>query len=773
MAPKNNAVFMTLLMFLSSGCIGLIEDVSDIAEEIDNTINALGGDYPKLELPERIRTNPNLQNYDQCNELLEDLKTAAYDEMIVSLDQESYWHWSTNILRTFNNGDDIFMLEDGFPEIASDAVSKTPINDREGEFSGTNNQESDVDEADFIKTNGFNIFMLNGNLLLIMGIPEFGELYLESNTSIEGNPIQMMLEGDKLVIASSVNSAETSNQKLVSQNSIHSINLVKYTILNVSNASSPEVVKEVYVEGNYQTARLVDGTVRSITHFWTYIKDLQSYVNLPIEYWEEGNYDARMELWNSSVKDVIENNTKIIEALTLDDFSPHVYEVKIDQPKIFNQLPISSENCSEFSASEDSAGRGFTTIMTLDLFQDDIEIEVDHITSSSSHIYASKDKLIIAEPSNDWWWFWRNSNWEEATNIHVYDISDSTETQYLSSGRVNGTVQDQFSISEYQGLIRVASTSNNWGLWWIMDTFDDNEQNNPTGPTNQVSILEDNGDGTLDLIGYLGNIAPGETIWSARFIGERAYLVTFQNIDPLWVIDLSEPSNLTILGELEVPGVSTYIHPIDDNLLLTIGIAPGPDGLGLDWSLTQISLFDISDPTNPNLSDSLQLTPAYADKNCEQIISCGWSWSWSEATFEHKAFNYWGKEELLAVPLSTHRYVTDQITVDGKDYQYSGYEFISSLQLINVDSDNKSLSLHGDLNHSGFYNDQSLDWWSDSTSIRRSIFMGDYIYSFSTAGASVHRTIDLVMIKEIEIPGFPKCKFTTMRQMCLFLDSSS
>jgi uncharacterized secreted protein with C-terminal beta-propeller domain len=759
MAPKNNAVFMTLLMFLSSGCIGLIEDVSDIAEEIDNTINALGGDYPKLELPERIRTNPNLQNYDQCNELLEDLKTAAYDEMIVSLDQESYWHWSTNILRNFNNGDDIFMLEDGFPEIASDAVSKTPINDREGEFSGTNNQESDVDEADFIKTDGFNIFMLNGNLLLIMGIPEFGELYLESNTSIEGNPIQMMLEGDKLVIASSVNSAETYNQKLGSQNSIHSINLVKYTILNVSNASSPEVVKEVYVEGNYQTARLVDGTVRSITHFWTYIKDLQSYVNLPIEYWEEGNYDARMELWNSSVKDVIENNTKIIEALTLDDFSPHVYEVKIDQPKIFNQLPISSENCSEFSASEDSAGRGFTTIMTLDLFQDDIEIEVDHITSSSSHIYASKDKLIIAEPSNDWWWFWRNSNWEEATNIHVYDISDSTETQYLSSGRVNGTVQDQFSISEYQGLIRVASTSNNWGLWWIMDTFDDNEQNNPTGPTNQVSILEDNGDGTLDLIGYLGNIAPGETIWSARFIGERAYLVTFQNIDPLWVIDLSEPSNLTILGELEVPGVSTYIHPIDDNLLLTIGIAPGPDGLGLDWSLTQISLFDISDPTNPNLSDSLQLTPAYADKNCEQIISCGWSWSWSEATFEHKAFNYWGKEELLAVPLSTHRYVTDQITIDGKDYQYSGYEFISSLQLINVDSDNKSLSLHGDLNHSGFYNDQSLDWWSDSTSIRRSIFMGDYIYSFSTAGASVHRTIDLVMIKEIEIPGFQSVSY--------------
>ncbi|MGY8692449.1 MAG: beta-propeller domain-containing protein, partial [Candidatus Poseidoniales archaeon] len=111
--------------------------------------------------------------------------------------------------------------------------------------------------------------------------------------------------------------------------------------------------------------------------------------------------------------------------------------------------------------------------------------------------------------------------------------------------------------------------------------------------------LQDDGDGGLNQIGYIGDIAPGERIWSARFVGERAYLVTFENIDPLWVIDLSDPTNPTILGELEVPGVSTYIHPISDNLLLTIGIGPGPDGLGLDWSITQVSLFDVTDPTTP------------------------------------------------------------------------------------------------------------------------------------------------------------------------------
>ena len=112
-------------------------------------------------------------------------------------------------------------------------------------------------------------------------------------------------------------------------------------------------------------------------------------------------------------------------------------------------------------------------------------------------------------------------------------------------------------------------------------------------------------------LGHVGDIAPGERIWSARFAGDRAYLVTFETIDPLWVIDLTNPTNPIILGELEVPGVSTYIHPVDSETLLTIGIGPGPDGLGLDWSITQVSLFDVSDPANPTLADSLQLSPAY------------------------------------------------------------------------------------------------------------------------------------------------------------------
>jgi hypothetical protein len=239
-------------------------------------------------------------------------------------------------------------------------------------------------------------------------------------------------------------------------------------------------------------------------------------------------------------------------------------------------------------------------------------------------------------------------------------------------------------------------------------------------------------------------------------MGDRAYLVTFENMDPLWVIDLSDPTNPTILGELEIPGVSTYIHPVDEDTLLTIGIGGGEDGLGLDWSVTQISLFDVSDPTNPTLADTLPLSPAYTDENCESVRSCGWSWSWSEATYEHKAFTYWAPDNLLAVPLSTQRYTYDEIIENGVTYTHYGYEYVSMLKLIEVDTENLTLSLHGDVNHSSFYNNENglSDWWYGSTtSIRRSIFMGDYVYAFSALGATVHLTDDLTPIVELEIPG--------------------
>lgn len=763
---------LTLFVLLTSGCLGAIDEgidaVDEILGDVEEAIDLLEGEYPRLNIPERTRSSPDLLKYNACDSLLNDLKQSLYEETVVSLDQESYWHWTSGGSWFRGSpelaGDDMVMMDMAVAETSDSGSTSlassesSPSNSREGEFSGTNNQESGVDEADFLKTDGFHIYMLNGQLLLIMAVPEFGNLTLESNLTIEGNPNQMMLDGDRLVISSSIYSWELPQESdlrelLYADQKTYSSrvqNLVKYTVVDISDRSSPSVMRELYIEGNYQTARMVDGTVRSITHLWTYFDGLRSWVELPNDYWSEADIDKRMDLWNESMNQTLMHNEGIISNLTLDDFAPHIYESESGGIKTH---AISKDQCSEFSASSDSAGRGFTSIMSIKMLNDEVSLEVDHITSSWSHVYSSENTLVLAEPANDWWWYWRNSGWEDATNIHSFDISDANNTVYSASGRVNGTVQDQFSISEYQGSIRVASTTDAWGRWWLPTEVDESGEPVWTGPSNQVSILQDDDDGSLSEVGFIGGIADGETIWSARFVGERGYLVTFMNIDPLWVIDLSDPTNPVILGELEVPGVSTYIHPIDDNYLLTIGIAGGEDGLGLDWSTTQVSLFDVSDTTKPKLSDTISLSPAFNDEDCVAILDCGWMWSTSEATYEHKAFTYWAPENLLAVPLSTYRYIYDEVEVDGRVYYHYGYQYVSMLKTIDVDTENGTLSNHGAVNHSVFYNGEGASsWWSGTTSIKRSIFMGDFIYAFSAGGATVHRIDDLHLMVELELP---------------------
>ncbi len=756
---------LVLFTLISSGCLGIIDDIND---DIDQKITLIDGEYPQLNLSERIYGSPELVNYDECDNLLTDLRKSVYDEMMVQLDQQSYYHWSPSPRGLWF--DDVMLAEgDGFAEVSAD--TSTSSTNREGEFSGTNNQESGVDEADFIKTDGHYVYMLNGDKFLIMGIPEFGEISLVSNLSMLGTPMQMMLEGNRVVITSSINywNLESNHPllELMGHDESYSYydydgmlrthtytryeSLVMYSVIDITDKNNPIIEDELLIEGNYHTARLVDGTIRSVTHLYTYFQGINTWVSLPEYYYELDNTQDKMDLWNRSLSETISSNEDQIASLTLEDFVPQMYVLGSDGT--YSTILTYSSNCSEFSASQDSSVRGLTTIMSMKLLGEETEFELDHITSRWAHVYSSGNTLLLAEPVADWWWFWRNNDFEDATNIHAFDISDSNSTSYLGSGRVSGTVQDQFSMSEFQGSIRIASTSDVWGRWWLDGELNQNGEPIFTGPSSQVTILHHEGDdclippcNSLVQVGIVENIAPNETIWSARFIGNRAYLVTFENIDPLWVIDLSNPFEPTIRGELEVPGVSTYIHPINDETLLTIGIGPGEDGLGLDWSTTQISLFDVSDPTNPTLADSMPISPAYTDENCVDIRNCGWSWSWSEATYEHKAFTYWAPENLLAIPLSTYRYIPNN------DSSYYNYEYVSLLKLVNVDIVNLTLSSHGEVDHSGFYNDD--DWWYiGSTSIRRSIFMGSHIYAFSALGVTVHNTSGMTLTGELQIPG--------------------
>lgn len=711
--PKPILAVSLVAIMLLSGCLGVFDgdDSNHDFVEIDL------GDAMK-----RSIGSPYLESFSDCEELESALKISIEEEAKTSILQavEDVYYW----------GGGMWLEDDA--EMAMDTGSSStpaPSTRQEGvDYSGTNNQEQGVDEADFVKTDGYHIYFVDNGVLHIMDIPEFGEIEHASTTSIQGSPVAMMLNEESLVVISTVSSWNIDSQDPLSKAmgwgedwyGWRTSTLTKFTVYDVSNSSSPEVSRELYIEGYYMTAREVAGTVRTVTHTWMDIPGLQTWITYPEEYWDSGvDDDVRLNMREIAAQEAIDNNQEIIEQLSLEDMLPQVHE-RVGSQIITHHMD--GDDCSDFAAPEESLNRGYTSIFTLDLISEELEFEADHIVGNWPLVYSSQDTLIITENAWDWWWFWGNDNLDEATNIHTFDISQPGETAYAGSGRVDGTILDQFSISEHEGVVRVATTTGQWGRWWMA---------NPEPMENHVITLSHETDPQSENvrlleIGRVDGIAYNETIWSARFVEDRAYIVTFENMDPLWTIDLSDPTNPTIMGELEVPGVSTYIHPLSDDAILTIGLGPADEetGLGLDWSHTRLSLFNVSNFSDPQLAQTLSLSPV-ADPNN------GWSWAWSEATWEHKAFQYWAPKGMLAVPLNTYRY--DYYYDDAGKYHYD-YDWVSKLMIVNVTED--GLELYGEVNHSQFYETDENRWWN-SYNIRRSIFMGDYIYAISHGGITV------------------------------------
>ena len=711
--PKPILAISLVAIMLLSGCLGVFDgdDSNHDFVEIDL------GDAMK-----RSIGSPYLESFSDCEELEFALKISIEEEAKTSILQavEDVYYWGGGM---WLEGDAEMAMDDG------SSSTSAPSTKQEGvDYSGTNNQEQGVDEADFVKTDGYHIYFVDNGVLHIMDIPEFGEIEHASTTSIQGSPVAMMLNEESLVVISTVSSWNIDSQDPLSKAmgwsedwyGWRTSTLTKFTVYDVSNSSSPEVSRELYIEGYYMTAREVAGTVRTVTHTWMDIPGLQTWITYPEEYWDSGvDDDVRLNMREIAAQEAIDNNQKIIEQLSLEDMLPQVHE-RVGSQIITHHMD--GDDCSDFAAPEESLNRGYTSIFTLDLISEELEFEADHIVGNWPLVYSSQDTLIITENAWDWWWFWGNDNLDEATNIHTFDISQPGETAYTGSGRVDGTILDQFSISEHEGVVRVATTTGQWGRWWMA---------NPEPMENHVITLSHATDPQSENvrlleIGRVDGIAYNETIWSARFVEDRAYIVTFENMDPLWTIDLSDPTNPTIMGELEVPGVSTYIHPLSDDAILTIGLGPADEetGLGLDWSHTRLSLFNVSNFSDPQLSQTLSLSPV-ADPNN------GWSWAWSEATWEHKAFQYWAPKGMLAVPLNTYRY--DYYYDDAGKYHYD-YDWVSKLMIVNVTED--GLELYGEVNHSQFYETDENRWWN-SYNIRRSIFMGDYIYAISHGGITV------------------------------------
>jgi len=355
----------------------------------------------------------------------------------------------------------------------------------------------------------------------------------------------------------------------------------------------------------------------------------------------------------------------------------------------------------------------YTTIIAINTQNDDQGPTYETILlGASSTLYVSPNNIYLTFP------VWGTDIlgrevWDSPrTSIHRLHI-EGEAIEYMASGEVPGMVLNQFSMDEYDGHFRVATTT--WG-----DT---------TG--NHVYIL----DMDLNIVGSVEDLAPGETIYSARFMGERGYLVTFKQVDPLFVIDLSDPNNPRELGYLKVTGYSDYLHPYDENHIIGIGKETTDAGEFAWYQGVKISLFDVSDVNNPQEIDKLEI----GDRGTE-----------SPVLWDHKAFLFDKSRNLMVMPIMLAEVDLSDYPEGVPSWAYGepvwqgAYVFDVSLSA--------GIEEKGQITHIENFADPEYYYYYSPFAVERSLYIGDVLYTISQAKIKMNSLETLAYINEVELP---------------------
>jgi inhibitor of cysteine peptidase len=372
----------------------------------------------------------------------------------------------------------------------------------------------------------------------------------------------------------------------------------------------------------------------------------------------------------------------------------------VSLPRIYgNNGAVEIQPAEIWHSETPDNGYGFTTIMSVNMVNDDEDpVHETLLLGSASTIYVSPSNIYVTFP--DW------SSGSGKTSIHRIHI-DEGQIEYHATGEIPGSLLNQFSMDEQGEYFRVATTA------WNASTFEAQQSNN-------VYIL----DQKLDIYGRLENLAPGEQIHSARFMGSRCYLVTFKKVDPLFVIDLTDPARPKVLGELKITGYSDYLHPYDENHVIGIGkeAAAAEEGDFAWYQGVKISLFDVSDVANPKEIAKYEIGDRGTD---------------SPVLNDHKAFLFDRSKNLLVLPVSVAEIDPSQYPSGVPSWGYGevvwqgAYVFDISLT--------GGLELRGRISHCaemGIPVHGSSAIWSsnsgyDSCWIERSLYIGNVLYTIS------------------------------------------
>ncbi|HEX6711896.1 MAG TPA: beta-propeller domain-containing protein [Thermoleophilaceae bacterium] len=552
------------------------------------------------------------------------------------------------------------MTNDG---VAMPMSESAPTSGAGQDFSTTNVQEAGVDEPDEVRTDGKRIFAAeNGRLYALDARSNPPKLL--GTLDLEGYGQQLLLSGDRLLVMSGqpiyypvdvvgpVRAAQVAPVPRVQASTL--------TLIDVSNPESMKVLRTMSVNGGYLSARLTGHTARVIFSATPQV--------LPV-------------LQGAAVP---EQRPKVARTTT-PDWRPTYKLRRGTKGRVARHALV---RCTSITRPEIFSGLNSLTVLTIDIEKGLDPVDSDAVMTDGQTIYASKDNLYVAtqkaivEQPNS-----QTPPPDQLTEIHKFDISQPDETTYEGTGVVTGTLLNQYSMSEQDGLLRVAST--NAPLWWSVVGDRPSES--------FVTVLKQDGN-VLRQIGRVGELGKGERIYAVRFIGDVGYVVTFRQVDPLYTVGLSDPEHPKLLGSLDLLGYSAYLHPVGDGLLLGVGQAANEQGRTAG---TQVSLFDVSDPAKPTRLSNKLVGNA----------------SSSAVEFDPHAFLWWDPLHLAVLPVSVYDYSSD-----GK----SGNQFIGAIGF--------NATKAGGVTEAGRASHPMTSYGS-APPILRSLVVGERLFTISAAGA--------------------------------------
>lgn len=608
-------------------------------------------------------------------------------------------------------GMDKAVSEDG---ALSGSANESPASaqaEAEHDFSGTNVQVQGVDEADMIKTDGQYLYQLAGSQLIISQIYPATEMKMIKELTFHKQfyPTELYVDGDQLIVigrqyedwvirnpfgpAEDVDNTANTRVGFSEEIALDYImpafhDATKVYIYNIADPYAISLEREAGLEGSYLSSRKIDDSLYIITN---------KYIN----YWML----RETKDFTTTVPTFQDVNYKVAEA--------HNHQLQ--------RIPY-----QDIYYFPDTDMSNYLMVAGINLSNAAQEININAYLGAGETVYANREHLYISQTRyTDQG---RHQPALQETDIHKFSFQAGT-VEWLGKGTVPGHPLNQFAMDEYKGHFRIATTS---GEMWRSDQFQ--SQNN-------MYVLNEQ----MKLVGKVENLAPGERIYSVRFMGDRGYMVTFETVDPLFVIDLSIPENPQVLGELKIPGFSDYLHPLSDNLLIGFGkdtivrTMTNWDGSKRDVAIedgVKISIFDVSDVHNPIE---------------RQVVSIGDRGTHSPLNYNHKALLFAKHKELFAFPIYETRVTSYGDTTNPFS---ANIEFAFQGAYVYRITEENGLELRSKISHvdQTKVNTKDYYYYDDSSFIERILYINDTLYTVSSGKIQAHDLETMTLQNQLQLP---------------------